>query len=221
MKGKEKSLKLVLIGNTTVGKTSILTRYFDNKFKDDNKSTLGIEFKTTIINKNGNNFKLQIWDTTGQERFKSITQNYFRDADGLLFIFDVTNKESFDSLSEWIEISNNSNSKKYKKILIGNKIDLRDQRIIDEENDIKPFEKTYDIDRFLEVSAKTGENITKIFDDIAELFNEEDETSIFSVKPEKESENLIYHNDLNQTNKQKEQKRKGCCCSCCCCCCCC
>ena len=220
MKGKEKSLKLVLIGNTTVGKTSILTRYFDNKFNGDNKSTLGIEFKTTIINKNGNNFKLQIWDTTGQERFKSITQNYFRDADGLLFIFDVTNKESFDSLSEWIEISNNSNSKKYKKILIGNKIDLRDQRIIDEENDIKPFEKTYDIDRFLEVSAKTGENITKIFDDIAELFNEEDETSIFSAKPEKESENLIYHNDLNQTNKQKEQKRKGCCCSCCCCCCC-
>ena len=217
MTAPEKSIKLVLIGNTEVGKTSILTRYFDGKFKENITSTLGIEFKTTnIINNNGCNLKMQIWDTSGQAKFDSITQNYFREADGLIFVFDITNRESFEKIPKYMEMSK-INHKKFKKILIGNKIDLEHERIINNE-DIDALKKKYNIKEYFEASAVNGNNIDTIFKEIANLFNgEDDETSYESKESEEENnDKKLKEKLLPEVPTTDNTKGKSTCGSCCC-----
>ena len=162
------SKKILLIGDIGVGKTSILTRYFNNEFSEVTESTVGIEFKTKIFTKNNIKIKLQIWDTSGQERFKSITQNYFRDADGLLYVFDVTNENSFNSIENWLKMSEDNNNKKFIKILIGNKTDLEGRRIITTE-EMEKFKDDNNMDKLFEISAKDDKNVNEIFEAIFDL----------------------------------------------------
>jgi len=97
--------KIILVGDPSVGKTNLLTQYVDEKFTENNISTVGIEFKIkTIELENGRKIRLQIWDTSGQEKFMSLTKNYFRGCNAALFVFDVTNKTSFDDIPKWITI---------------------------------------------------------------------------------------------------------------------
>ena len=159
--------KILLIGDVDVGKTSILTRYFNNNFSEVTESTIGIEFKTKIFIRDNLSIKLQIWDTSGQERFKSITQNYFRDADGLLYVFDVTNENSFKSIENWLKMSNDNNNKDFIKILIGNKTDLEGRSITKEE--MEKFKNENSMDKLFEISAKDNKNISEMFEIIADL----------------------------------------------------
>ena len=159
--------KILLIGDVDVGKTSILTRYFNNNFSEVTESTVGIEFKTRIFTRDNLNIKLQIWDTSGQERFKSITQNYFRDADGLLYVFDVTNENSFKSIENWLKMSNDNNNKDFIKILIGNKTDLEGRSITKEE--MEKFKNENSMDKLFEISAKDNKNISEMFEIIVDL----------------------------------------------------
>lgn len=121
-------LKIVFVGDSSVGKTTIIQRYITRRFEPFSQPTVGSMFFTKQIEVNNKQFKLQIWDTAGQERFQSIAPLYFRDAHGVIVVFDVTNRDSFSNLSNWIQRLEENGPEKFSVCLVGNKIDLEDER---------------------------------------------------------------------------------------------
>lgn len=157
--------KVLLIGDSGVGKSSVLLRYIDEMFTELFLSTIGVDFKLKTIMCHDKKVKLQIWDTAGQERFKTITRSYYRGASAVIVIYDVTDKDSFSHLSNWLnEIKQNTECDKIDvvSILVGNKIDLEKKRVIPYQ-DGATFAAQNNM-QFVEVSSKTGENVEKIFD---------------------------------------------------------
>ena len=165
-KDDEITLKIMLLGDTTVGKTSILLKYTDGYFPTTYVSTIGVEYKAKKLNINGNSINLQVWDTAGQERFKSITHSYLKGADGILFIYDITQKKTFDNLKIWIRDSEESNQN-FKKVIIGNKIDRENERKVPNES-LKKFCDERKIKGF-EASAKFGDNIDESFEALIKM----------------------------------------------------
>ena len=150
--------KILLAGNTSVGKSSIFLRFVDNIWNDAFVPTIGVDFKIKTLNINYKNVKLQIWDTAGEERFRTIISSYYRGAHGILLIFDLTEIESFNNLNNWLtEIEKNAN-KNVVKVLIGNKCDLEDKRVISFEK-AKDFADSNNM-KYIETSAKIDKNIT-------------------------------------------------------------
>ena len=188
--------KILLVGNSNVGKSSLFLRFVDEIWKENFVPTIGVDFKIKSIKINNKIIKLQIWDTAGQERFKSILSSYYKGANGILLLYDITNINSFKSLSNWlIDIEKNS-SKNVKKILIGNKCDLNELRKIPI-NKGKEFADTYNM-KFIETSAKNNVNINECFNILGkELINNLDSKSnkkdkIFHLK---DDENIIDKDD--------------------------
>ena len=124
--------KIVLVGDSGIGKSSILQKYTRDEFSDNYINTIGVDFAVKTIEINGKNIKLQIWDTAGQERFRTITGAYYRGAMGLIIVYDVTNKESFDHLPYWMEEVQANANRDPVKVMGGNKSDMIDKRIIGE-----------------------------------------------------------------------------------------
>ena len=120
-------LKLLILGDSSVGKTCILLKYVDNKFEESNIATVGVDYMDKMIEYKNFNIKLQIWDTSGEERYRSITKNFYRNADGLFVVFDLTRKVTYERIKDWINEAEEYN-KGIKKILIGNKLDLENKR---------------------------------------------------------------------------------------------
>jgi len=146
--------KLLLLGNSTVGKSALMMRFSDDSFKASFISTVGIDFKMKTIVIDGKRVKIQIWDTAGQERFRTITKTYYRGAHGYILVYDITNQESFDNMKYWLgEIKKNGNEG-VPKIIVGNKCDLEEQRIVSTEEGSK-FAQEKQIP-FIETSAKDG-----------------------------------------------------------------
>jgi small GTP-binding protein len=162
--------KLILVGDSYVGKTNILSKYIKNEFNQNTKSTVGVEFGTKILKIEDKIIKAQIWDTAGQERYKSITSTYYKGAKGAFIVYDITNRLSFESVDKWIQDLNLNSDKNITLLLIGNKIDLEDKRdVTKEEGEEKA--KSFGL-AFLETSALTGENIDKVFDHmLKEVYN--------------------------------------------------
>ena len=160
--------KIILIGNSSVGKSSIIQRYIQKIFNDEYTCTIGVDFFMKTIDINEKLIKLQLWDTAGTERFKSITTGYYRGANAAFVVFDLTSRVSFNSISEWIQnYYNYSNPNSEKNVvLIGNKSDLKESREITEE-EINKFVVNNNI-KYFETSAKNGENIDECFYYIAE-----------------------------------------------------
>jgi small GTP-binding protein len=159
--------KFILIGDSTVGKTCILTRFVDGWFKAESDPTIGVEFGSKIIKcKSGVTVRLQVWDTAGQESFRSITRSYYRGAIGALLVYDVTNPQSFESLPNWLKDSLEATNQNIGLVLVGNKCDLENQRKVDS-NMARQFAKENNL-LFLETSAKNGANIEKIFQILSE-----------------------------------------------------
>ena len=154
--------KLILVGDSYVGKTNILSKYIKNEFNQNTKSTVGVEFGTKILKIEDKIIKAQIWDTAGQERYKSITSTYYKGAKGAFIVYDITNRLTFESVDKWIQDLNLNSDKNITLLLIGNKKDLADKReVTTEEGEEKA--KSFGL-AFLETSALTGENIDKVFD---------------------------------------------------------
>ena len=124
---QNRPLKILIIGDSNVGKTSILLQYTSNFFQETHIATIGVEFKLKEIMLDNIEYKLNIWDTAGQERFKAITKSFFKAADGIVFVYDVTNKPSFVNIKNWIKDAE-SKANDFKIIIVGNKIDLNDSR---------------------------------------------------------------------------------------------
>jgi len=194
-------LKILLIGDSSVGKTSILLKYTDDKFSDNHISTIGVEYINKSLTINGKKVMLRIWDTSGQERFLSITQNFYRNANGVIFVFDITNRESFKNIKIWLNELENCEGK-ITRILVGNKVDLEENRDVGKEminNYIQKKEMKY-----FEVSAKEGINIDLIFKEMAEL--------ILLEQPEIIEDKIKYsHSFLLSTENKKWKKKKQCC----------
>lgn len=143
--------KILIIGDSGVGKTSILNRFSTDTFNESFISTIGVDFKIKKINVNGTDVKLQVWDTAGQERFRTITSSYYRGAHGIIIVFDVSDRESFLNVDHWIkEIDSFCVNRNIQKILIGNKIDL-ERKVTHEEANYMALK--YGI-TYLEVSSK-------------------------------------------------------------------
>ena len=162
--------KVLLLGNSDVGKSSLLLRYVDSVWNDAFVPTIGVDFKVKTLNINNKNVKMQIWDTAGQERFRTVVSTYFKGAHGILLLYDLTNKDSFKNLESWlIEIEKNSNQKVL-KILIGNKCDLTEEREITAEEG-KAFALRNGME-FMETSAKMNTNVTEAFETLGKLMIE-------------------------------------------------
>ena len=159
-------LKFIILGDSNVGKTSLLLNYTDNYFVDSHVATIGIDYKIKIINMNGVNLKLQIWDTSGQERFRSLTYNFLKNANGIIFVYDITNKKTFEGVKEWIKDAEN-NGITFEKILIGNKCDLEGKREISFDA-LEKFGNKKKI-KYFETSAKTNINVNEAFDYLVKL----------------------------------------------------
>ena len=162
--------KILLIGNSGVGKSSLLFRFSENIWEKEFIPTIGVDFVSNIniikkklksIEVDGKKVKLQIWDTAGQERFKNIQASYYKGASGILVVYDITNRESFEHVNSWlIEIEKNGNKNVY-KFLIGNKNDLEDQRVVTKEEG-EEFASINGMD-FFETSAKTAYQVQDAF----------------------------------------------------------
>lgn len=156
--------KIVIIGDSSVGKTGILNRYLHNEFYKDTKATVGVEFGAKKLNINKKHIKLQIWDTAGQERYRAITSTYYKGAKGAFIVFDISNKTSFENVDRWIKEIKMLAEIDIFIILIGNKCDLEDKREVSTE-EAKNKAEFLGIP-YLETSAKISTNIDKAFNDI-------------------------------------------------------
>ncbi|CAF3923495.1 unnamed protein product [Rotaria magnacalcarata] len=154
-------LKLLLIGDSGVGKSSLLTRFSDDSFTESYLSTIGVDFKIRTLKHNGKKIKLQIWDTAGQERFRTITATYYRGAQGIIIVFDLTNLESFDNIKNWLTEIERNGPEDVKKLLVGNKCDLASERVVDYAK-AKKFADSLHIS-YIETSAKGSSNVEPIF----------------------------------------------------------
>ncbi len=162
--------KVLLLGNSDVGKSSMLLRFVDSVWNDAFIPTIGVDFKVKTLEINNKKVKMQIWDTAGQERFRTVVSTYFRGAHGILLLYDVTNKDSFKNLENWlIEIEKNSNQKVL-KILIGNKCDLTEDREITTEEG-QTFANRNGME-FMETSAKMNTNVSEAFETLGKLMIE-------------------------------------------------
>ena len=159
--GLDRVYKILLIGESNVGKTSIILRYIDNEFKSSGISTCGVDVKVKFVSVDNTKIRLDIWDTAGQERFKGLAKNYFRGANGFILVYDITNKNSFDKLKGWMNDAKEKIESEYKMVVVGNKKDNKKNRQVDISL-LEDFAKKNEV-LFFEVSAKTGEGIDKIF----------------------------------------------------------
>jgi len=158
--------KLLLIGDSGVGKTCILFRFSDDAFNNTFISTIGIDFKIKTIELRGKKIKLQIWDTAGQERFHTITTSYYRGAMGIMLVYDITNAKSFDNIAKWLRNIQEHANEDVEKMILGNKCDAEDKRVIGKERG-ETIARENGV-RFLETSAKTNVNIERAFMELSE-----------------------------------------------------
>nr|pir GTP-binding protein rab16 - rat [Rattus norvegicus] len=159
--------KLLLIGNSSVGKTSFLFRYADDSFTPAFVSTVGIDFKVKTVYRHDKRIKLQIWDTAGQERYRTITTAYYRGAMGFLLMYDIANQESFTAVQDWLRRLKPIPGTTPQVILVGNKCDLEDERVVSAEDGQRlagdlGFE-------FFEASAKENINVKQVFERLVDI----------------------------------------------------
>ena len=153
--------KYIIIGDTGVGKSCLLLQFTDKRFQPVHDLTIGVEFGTRTITLDGKEVKLQIWDTAGQEAFRSITRSYYRGAAGALLVYDITRRETFNQLETWLEDARQHSNVNLTIMLIGNKSDLSHRRAVSREEG-EAFAEKYGL-VFMETSAKTADNVEDAF----------------------------------------------------------
>jgi len=162
--------KLLIIGDSGVGKSCLLLRFSDDVFTDSFISTIGVDFKIKTLTIDGQKIKLQIWDTAGQERFRTITSSYYRGAHGIIVVFDVTNQTSFDNISKWLQEIDLFAGTNVQKLLVGNKTDLVDTRAVPS-SEGEALAAKLSIP-YVETSAKSSSNVEQAFAQMATSIKE-------------------------------------------------
>lgn len=153
--------KLLLIGDSGVGKTCLLFRFSDDAFNTTFISTIGIDFKIKTVEIDGKKIKLQIWDTAGQERFHTITTSYYRGAMGIMLVYDITQEKTFDNIAKWLRNIDEHASEGVDRMILGNKCDMEDKRMVNQERG-EGIAREHGI-KFYETSAKENVNVEEAF----------------------------------------------------------
>ena len=196
------TFKIVMIGDSGVGKSCILLRFADDKFNENFYATIGVDFRFKNVMVDDKSVKLQIWDTAGQERFKTITSAYYRGADGIIIVYDITDRNSFAHIKDWLDDVNKYTDDNPLKIIVGNKIDLiKDKQI--NNNDMKTMTAQTGIE-IIECSAKDSIKINDLMEIMTKKLIEKKKN-----EGNKNTTKSMILNDIN--NKNKEMNNKGCC----------
>ena len=203
----EMMVKVILIGDSGVGKTNIMSKFLKNQFMEESKATIGVEFGSKLFNHEGHKIKAQIWDTAGQEKYKAITGAYYKGSKGALVVYDITQKKTFENIEKWVNDLKAAGDPKITIILIGNKNDLDNKRQVSKD---QGEEKARSFGcAFLETSAYSGDNIDKAFNlmvkEIYEKFSN-DSTGEDELAPGSNGEDV----KLDKVN-DKNIKKKSCC----------
>mmetsp|Transcript_2376 Transcript_2376/g.2437 ORF Transcript_2376/g.2437 Transcript_2376/m.2437 type:complete len:216 (-) Transcript_2376:46-693(-) len=188
--------KIVLIGDTSVGKSSLLVRFSDDQFSDTYVTTIGVDFrfKTMIVKEKI--VKVQIWDTAGQERYRSITNAYYRGAEAIIIVFDLSSKDSFNHIQGWIDEISKYTGPSVFKLILGNKCDLENPEVT--KKDIEDLEKKLDV-KIFEVSAKLSDNVDIAFRHVVESLIQKSN----SVQLDKTAKNLLMRDGEEGSKKVK------------------
>ena len=153
--------KFIIVGDSSVGKSNLLLRYLNDKFEDEYQATIGVEFGAKNLEINNINYRIQLWDTAGQEQFLSITRAYYQNSVCAIVVYDISNEITFTNVKKWISDVRAQSPKNIYIMLVGNKIDLSDQRKVSYEKGLE-FAQSNNVN-FIETSAKTGENVENLF----------------------------------------------------------
>ena len=200
------SFKIILIGNSGVGKTSLTLKATKNIFNLNYNATVGFEFSTFIVKVDNYIIKLQIWDTCGQEIYRGLITNFYKNCSLAIIVYSIDNRDSFNDIDDWIKELKINSKPDAKIFLIGNKTDLEENRKV-EFNEGEEIKKNYNFDYFNEASAKSGINTKELFIKAALLLCEDYKK--FNKK--EKSSSLISLTISNHNEKTKKQKKKKCC----------
>ena len=196
-------LKIVVIGDSGVGKTNLIRRFILNTFSENTKATVGVEFISKSYKINNHIFKIELWDTAGQERYKSITAVYYKGAKGALLVYDTTSKDSFNSIDKWMEEIRDKTANDIKLMIIGNKIDLKNYREVTNEEAIEKA-KTLGVP-IMETSALDATNVNKAFHDLLKEIYKDMKNKIINTG------NSSTENKDGIQLETNEKKKSGCC----------
>jgi small GTP-binding protein len=207
MEDEEYSLifKMILIGDSGVGKSNILSRYINNSFSETTRSTVGVELSAKVEEINNTKIKIQIWDTAGQERYKSITKTYYKGAKGALIVYDITNKESFKNVDKWINDLKESGDDDVSILIVGNKCDLEASREVTTD-EVKKKAELYKM-AYCETSALKGENIDNAFRTLIKIVVEKNEKKKNEEDKYGNKSNVISTGVTLETKIISEEKR--------------
>eukprot|EP00826_Nyctotherus_ovalis_P040343 TRINITY_DN3971_c0_g1_i6.p1 TRINITY_DN3971_c0_g1~~TRINITY_DN3971_c0_g1_i6.p1 ORF type:complete len:217 (+),score=56.14 TRINITY_DN3971_c0_g1_i6:40-690(+) len=189
--------KIIIIGDSAVGKSCLLLRYVSSQFKTQHDITIGVEYGTKIISCDGKNIRLQIWDTAGSETFKSITRSYYKGVAGALLVFDLSHAESFKHVEEWIQEVKEVASASITLMLVGNKSDIEEREVSTET--AQNFAKLNGME-YIETSAKTGTNVKEAFDEMTKAIYLKVKNGIIDVTQESSGVKLGTEVDINHGN---------------------
>jgi Ras-related protein Rab-2A len=212
--------KYIIIGDAAVGKSNLLLRYTHGQFKPEYQLTIGVEFGAKNISINNKTYRIQIWDTAGQENFRSITRAYYKNSACALVVYDISSRESFDNVSTWIEDCRNQSPQTIFMVLVGNKTDLdsENKRVVSFEEGQELAEKNKMM--FFETSAKSGKNVDEIFYRSAESIAKRIEENFYDLENEscgiktgimkkKQEVNIDSGNFMDKSNNNN--RKKDCC----------
>jgi small GTP-binding protein len=192
------SLKVVVVGESGVGKTCFLIRFVRDMFEEESASTLGVEFLTKIVQTEHHRIQLQLWDTAGQEIFRSVTRGYYRGSAGALVVFDLTNRDSFDSVPRWLRDVRDVARSDVVTMLIGNKSDLPAKRSVSAE-EAADFAKKNSM-QYFETSALTGENITQAVDACVAVIEKNVDDGAYEFEPSKTANKMDFTPEKKESN---------------------
>lgn len=195
--------KIIIIGDTGVGKSCLLLNFIDKRFREEHDLTIGVEFVTKIIDAGGQKVKLQIWDTAGSESFRSITRSYYRGAAAALLVYDSTRRESFVNIMEWLNEARYNGNPDMSISLVGNKIDLQEEKVIGTE-EAQAFARDNGL-LFAETSAKTGAGVWEAFQLTAKDLCKRIEEGNIDVN------NQAYGVTVKRKSESKKINKKSCC----------
>ena len=201
----EMIFKLIIIGDSTTGKTNILSRYLNNKFDRDSKATIGMELGNKSFQIKNDTVNCQIWDTAGQERYRSMTKAYYQGALGAFIVYDITKRKTFENVENWMNDLRKCSDKKVTIILLGNKNDLEDEREVKTEEG-EMLAKNHDM-AFMETSALNGTNVDKAFKSLVEeVYNKchKEFESVTNVE-------IMKGSIINLEDKKDDKPKNKCC----------
>ena len=204
------SFKIIVIGDSGVGKSCLTTQAVRNNFQEFYQATVGFEFLTFNLRINNNVVKLQIWDTCGQEVYKSLISNFYRNSSLALILYAINNRDSFKHAENWLNDLKNQSNPNVRVFLVGNKSDLENERVVTKE-EAEQFKNEKKLDKFIETSAKTGENARSALLEAAKLLYKDYLKAKQDLKNDGEDGDNGQKGNKLERKKNPEKSKKKCC----------